>query len=54
VVANARARNLCVCGERRLGVWAERDIAVGEEIVFDYGFRAGDMISMGGDDDEEE
>ncbi|GAB0495065.1 hypothetical protein MMPV_006362 [Pyropia vietnamensis] len=47
--ANARARNLCVGGERRLGVWAVRDIAAGEEITFPYGSRARDLITLGGD-----
>lgn len=51
--ANARSRNLCVGGERRLGVWAVRDIAVGEEITFPYGSRARDMIARGGEGGEE-
>ena len=36
--ANLSLRVLCLAGETRVGIFAQRNIAVGEELSYDYRF----------------
>ncbi|KUF93618.1 hypothetical protein AM588_10004490 [Phytophthora nicotianae] len=39
VTPNCTAKVVSVCGVHHITIWALRDISVGEELVFDYGYK---------------